>query len=141
VEPWVQDLPGVVESLRAAAQAGLYPIEVEFCPDELSASNIARWHDSSAHLKKDRSPCLMPFRHLQINYDGNAHFCVDFNDFTLGNARRQSIGELFHNAGADRFRAEGPICNSLSASCLWYYNESPSVDRSKLQSPQPTHTL
>lgn len=141
VEPWVEDLPEVVERLHSAAEAGLYPIGVDLCPGELRTSNVVQWYDSSVHLKKDRSPCLMPFHHLQINHDGNAHFCVDFNDFTLGNVREHSISELFHSGRADRFRAEGPACNSLCSRCPWYYNESLSIDRSPCKSPQNFQTL
>jgi radical SAM protein with 4Fe4S-binding SPASM domain len=122
-EPWTAHLPEVAKNIQANIAAGNYPIEVKLFPDEINAENITSWFDASIHLKKDRSACLMPFRHLQIQHDGNVHFCVDFNDFTLGNIRDSSITELFHNERARRFRAEGPACNALCARCPWYYNE------------------
>lgn len=133
-EPWTAHLSEVAKILQANLDAGNYPIEVKLYPGEINAGNIAQWFDSSIHLKKDRSACLMPFRHLQINHDGNVHFCVDFNDFTLGNIRDSSITDLFHNERARRFRAEGPTCNSLCARCPWYYNESLNIDQNKVSS-------
>jgi MoaA/NifB/PqqE/SkfB family radical SAM enzyme len=127
-EPWMSELPRVASELQANICAGVYPLEVQLKPGELNAENILHWYDSSLHLKKDRSPCLMPFRHLQINHDGIAHFCVDFNDFSLGNIKDQSLLDLFNNDRARRFREEGPTCNSLCARCPWYYNDSLKVD-------------
>jgi MoaA/NifB/PqqE/SkfB family radical SAM enzyme len=133
-EPWMSELPGVVAELESNIKAGIYPLEVRLFPDEVNAANIPQWYDSSIHLKKDRSPCRMPFRHLQINHDGIAHFCVDFNDFSLGNIKDQSLLGLFNNDRARRFREEGPTCNSLCARCPWYYNDTLKVDGT------PTHT-
>lgn len=128
-EPWVRRLPDVVEKIQENINSGAYPLEVALYPGELNAGNIASWYEPGVHLKKDRSPCLMPFRHLQINHDGNAHFCVDFNDFSLGNVRDQALLDLFENERARRFREEGATCNSLCSRCPWYYNDSLAVDR------------
>lgn len=140
-EPWVSELPSVVEELEANIRAGVYPLEVQLYPGELNAGNIAQWYDSSVHVKKTNLPCAMPFRHLQINHDGQAHFCVDFNDFTLGNVREHSVLELFTNDRASRFRAEGATCNSLCARCPWYYNESLAVDRPAAETVSTKNTL
>ena len=129
VEPWVEQLNEVRKTLQTEAQAGRYPIEVELYPNDLNTSNIAQWYNASIPLKKNPSPCLLPFRHLQVNHDGNTHFCVDFNDFSLGNVRESTLFELFHNERAARFRAEGATCNSLCARCPWYYNQSLAVDQ------------
>lgn len=117
-EPWVQRLPEVA----ARIQGGDYPVNVSIFPNEINAGNITQWFDASVHLKGDNSSCLMPMRHLQVAHDGEVHFCVDFNDFTLGNIRESSLKDLFLGDRARRFRAESPVCNALCARCPWFYN-------------------
>ncbi len=123
-EAWTARLPEVTARL----QTEHYPIPVEIYPSEIHANNITQWFDALVSLKIGTAPCLMPYRHLHINHDGNAHFCVDFNDFTLGNIRSCSISELFNNDLARRFREESPKCNTLCARCPWYYNKTLKID-------------
>jgi MoaA/NifB/PqqE/SkfB family radical SAM enzyme len=114
---WTNKLPSIIEEIENRK----YPIEVELFPHELNSKNILDWFNSQIELKDESIRCMMPYRHLHINPDGNAHFCVDFNDFILGNVIEDGVYKLFYSKKAERFR-QG--CNSLCKRCPWFYNQS-----------------
>jgi len=114
---WINKLPAVIAEIENRQ----YPIEVELFPYELSSKNILDWFNPQIKLKDESIQCMMPYRHLHINPDGNAHFCVDFNDFILGNVVKEGVYKLFYGATAEKFRRG---CNPLCKRCPWFYNES-----------------
>jgi radical SAM protein with 4Fe4S-binding SPASM domain len=125
---WVNSLSSVVREIQEKTTLGNYPIDVRIFPDEITPRNVASWHMDTRSLQKKPRPCLMPFQHLQINHDGNAHFCVDFNDFSLGNVKTSPVLDLFEGELAQTFRKEGFTQNSLCPRCPWYYNDNLSID-------------
>ncbi len=125
---WINALPEVIRTIQSRSAAGEYPLAVELYPGELNADNLTGWFDPEIELKQNPAPCAMPYRHLHINPDGESHFCVDFNDFSLGNIRN-GLRELFFGEKAARFRAEYGTCNKLCARCPWYYNRSLTIDK------------
>lgn len=114
---WINKLPSIIAEIENRK----YPIEVELFPHELNSKNILDWFNPEVELKDKSIQCMMPYRHLHINPDGNAHFCVDFNDFNLGNVVKEGVYELFNSATAEKFR-QG--CNPLCKHCPWFYNKS-----------------
>ena len=114
---WIQKLPEKVAELKK--------LKVTLFPFELNSSNILDWFDIDKPLKDTNETCAMPYRHLHINPDGNAHFCVDFNDFTLGNVMEDGVYDLFTSSKAEKFRkttdcGKNPLCKR----CPWFYNKS-----------------
>jgi radical SAM protein with 4Fe4S-binding SPASM domain len=41
---------------------------------------------------------------IDIQPNGEANFCVDFPDYSIGNVRDSSIGEIWNSSRAQRFR-------------------------------------
>lgn len=121
---WTNNLPAMLKELRRRK----YKIGVELYPYELNADNIIKWFSPEYHFKTVDAPCLMPYRHLHINADGETHFCVDFNDFSLGNVQKSNPVELFMNETAEKFRSEFRTCNPLCGRCPWYYNQTLNID-------------
>jgi MoaA/NifB/PqqE/SkfB family radical SAM enzyme len=113
---WINKLPAVIKEIENRE----YPIKVELFPYELNSGNILDWFNPQVKLKDESIKCLMPYRHLHINPDGNAHFCVDFNDFVLGNAAREGVYKLFYSRKAEKFRKDS---NPLCKRCPWFYNK------------------
>ena len=57
---------------------------------------------------------------LDVRPDGQANFCVDFCDFTLGDVREHRLGELWRSERAEQFRARlrrraMPVCQRCGA--------------------------
>jgi MoaA/NifB/PqqE/SkfB family radical SAM enzyme len=114
---WINKLPAVIAEIENKQ----YPIEVELFPHELNSKNVLDWFNPEMELKDESIQRMMPYRHLHINPDGNAHFCVDFNDFTLGNVIEEGVYNLFHSKRAEKFRhGFNPLCKR----CPWFYNKS-----------------
>ena len=114
---WINKLPGIITEIEDRK----YPIKVELFPHELNSKNILDWFNPQIELKDKSIQCMMPYRHLHITPDGNVHFCVDFNDFILGNAAKEGVYSLFYGKKAEKFRNN---CNSLCKRCPWFYNTS-----------------
>ena len=129
---WVRALPEVTARIAGRIAAGDYPVRVELLPGELDPKRSADWYDPEIELKSPKSPCLMPWHHIHVNPDGNVHFCVDFNDFSLGNLREAKLEALLTGERAERFRRECGEFNSLCTRCPWYYNRGLRLDRKGL---------
>jgi MoaA/NifB/PqqE/SkfB family radical SAM enzyme len=57
---------------------------------------------------------------IDIQPDGEANFCVDFVDYSMGNVRSASIAEVWNSERAERFRAYRrkqplPVCHRCGA--------------------------
>jgi MoaA/NifB/PqqE/SkfB family radical SAM enzyme len=64
--------------------------------------------------------CNMVEKYIDIQPNGEANFCIDFPDYTIGNVRDSSIAELWNGERAQAFRAyrrEKPlaICHRCGA--------------------------
>ena len=64
-------------------------------------------------------PCLSPWRHLHIMWNGETSFCTDFTDFSMGNVRDQPLEALFRGERAEKFRnlvenRRNPACRHCS---------------------------
>lgn len=51
-----------------------------------------------------RDQCSVPWFQVNIDYNGDVHFCADYPDYILGNIKDQSIMEIFNNERAQKFR-------------------------------------
>ena len=118
---WINKLPEQIAEIEKRQ----YPIKVELFPYELNSKNILDWFDISRDIKDETERCIMPYRHLHITPEGNTHFCVDFNDFSLGNLTAAGIYDLFYSKAAYKFR-EAVNCgqNPLCKRCPWFYNKT-----------------
>ena len=114
---WINKLPAVIAEIESRQ----YPIKVELFPEEFDSNNILDWFNPQIELKDETIKCMMPYNHLHINPDGSAHFCVDFNDFILGNVSKEGVFKLFYGTAAEKFRCgDNPLCKR----CPWFYNKS-----------------
>ena len=69
----------------------------------LSDEEYALWfQDPVAPVK--RADCPNIERLIDIQPNGDANFCVDFPDYTIGNARDSTIAEIWNGERAARFR-------------------------------------
>ena len=118
---WTKKLPNQIAKIEGRR----YPIKVDLFPFELNSGNILNWFDIDKEIKNKTECCIMPYRHLHITPEGNTHFCVDFNDFSLGNITDSGLYELFNSKAACKFR-EATDCgqNPLCRRCPWFYNNS-----------------
>ena len=48
--------------------------------------------------------CLMPWKLLDIQPNGDVNFCIDIPDYVVGNITEQPLNEIWHSNRADRFR-------------------------------------
>jgi radical SAM protein with 4Fe4S-binding SPASM domain len=51
-----------------------------------------------------RTHCAVPWSQANIDYNGDVHFCADYNDFPLGNIREKPFFEIYNGERAARFR-------------------------------------
>ena len=62
----------------------------------------AWFHDESSVVRS--SACRNVENLIDIQPSGEANFCVDFPDYSIGNVKEASIGELWNNSRAQQFR-------------------------------------
>ncbi|MBI4979784.1 MAG: radical SAM protein [Spirochaetes bacterium] len=53
-----------------------------------------------------RDQCLAPWFSVDINYNGDAHFCADYPDYVIGNIKNETMTDIYNGAKARRFRQE-----------------------------------
>ncbi|GHV83384.1 radical SAM protein [Spirochaetia bacterium] len=51
-----------------------------------------------------RNHCIVPWCQMNINYNGDVHFCADYPDYILGNIKTQTLKEIYNGDRANRFR-------------------------------------
>ncbi len=51
-----------------------------------------------------RKNCPVPWSQANIDYNGNVHFCADYNEYTLGNIKETSFRKIFNGKRATKFR-------------------------------------
>ena len=67
------------------------------------ADKIERYYRDFDAAPRDR--CVCPWLHVDIDYNGDVHFCVDFPEYVLGNIMDDDILTIFNNDKAAFFRA------------------------------------
>ncbi len=78
---------------------------------ELSEDEYRAWF-ADATTQVGTPECRMIEELIDIQPNGEANFCVDFPDYTIGNVRDNTIEELWNGERAERFREvrrKGPL--------------------------------
>ncbi|MDR0550428.1 MAG: radical SAM protein [Spirochaetaceae bacterium] len=69
------------------------------------ALNPEKIHQYYNELEKPvRVSCIVPWCQVNINYNGDVHFCADYPDYILGNITEQSLKEIYNGERANKFR-------------------------------------
>ena len=85
--------------------------------------NPEKTHTYYAELETPvRSHCVVPWCQVNVNYNGDVHFCADYPDYILGNITEQPIKEILNGDRANRFRkALKDSENGMFPGCLRCY--------------------
>jgi radical SAM protein with 4Fe4S-binding SPASM domain len=51
-----------------------------------------------------RDHCMVPWFMVNVDYNGDIHFCADHPDWVVGNVKKDSIGDLYNNDRSKAFR-------------------------------------
>jgi MoaA/NifB/PqqE/SkfB family radical SAM enzyme len=87
------------------------------------ALNPEKTHTYYAELETPvRNHCVVPWCQLNVNYNGDVHFCADYPDYILGNINNQSIKEIYNGDRANLFRKVLHECEGgMFPGCLRCY--------------------
>jgi MoaA/NifB/PqqE/SkfB family radical SAM enzyme len=87
------------------------------------ALNPEKTHTYYAELETPvRNHCVVPWCQLNVNYNGDVHFCADYPDYILGNIKDQSIKEIYNGDRANYFRKVLHECEGgMFPGCLRCY--------------------
>jgi len=67
--------------------------------------NPEKTHTYYAELETPvRNHCVVPWCQLNVDYNGNVHFCADYPDYIIGNITQQSAKEIYNGERANKFR-------------------------------------
>jgi len=85
--------------------------------------NPEKTHTYYAELETPvRNHCVVPWCQLNVNYNGDVHFCADYPDYILGNIKEQSIKEIYNGERANLFRKVLHECEGgMFPGCLRCY--------------------
>jgi len=85
--------------------------------------NPEKTHTYYAELETPvRNNCIVPWCQLNVNYNGDVHFCADYPDYILGNITQQSIKEIYNGERANLFRKTIHECEGgMFPGCLRCY--------------------
>jgi radical SAM protein with 4Fe4S-binding SPASM domain len=85
--------------------------------------NPEKTHTYYAELETPvRNHCVVPWSQLNVNYNGDVHFCADYPDYILGNIKDQSIKEIYNGERANLFRKVLHECEGgMFPGCLRCY--------------------
>ncbi len=85
--------------------------------------NPEKTHTYYAELETPvRNHCVVPWCQLNVNYNGDVHFCADYPDYILGNIKNQSIKEIYNGDRANLFRKTLHECEGgMFPGCLRCY--------------------
>ncbi|MDR3020686.1 MAG: radical SAM protein [Treponema sp.] len=85
--------------------------------------NPEKTHTYYAELETPvRNHCIVPWCQINIDYNGNAHFCADYPDYILGNIKDQSVKEIINGDRANLFRKTIHACEGgMFPGCLRCY--------------------
>jgi len=69
------------------------------------ALNAEKTHTYYAELETPvRNHCPVPWCQLNVNYNGDVHFCADYPDYIIGNIKDTPIKEIYNGDRANKFR-------------------------------------
>ena len=85
--------------------------------------NPQKTHTYYAELETPvRNHCVVPWCQLNVDYNGNVHFCADYPDYILGNITQQSAKEIYNSDRANLFRKTIHECEGgMFPGCLRCY--------------------
>ena len=85
--------------------------------------NPEKTHTYYAELETPvRNHCIVPWCQVNVNYNGDVHFCADYPDYIIGNITRQSFKEIYNGERANRFRKALHACEGgMFPGCLRCY--------------------
>ena len=85
--------------------------------------NPEKTHTYYAELETPvRNNCVVPWCQLNVNYNGDVHFCADYPDYILGNIKDQPIKEIYNGDRANLFRKTIHECEGgMFPGCLRCY--------------------
>ena len=85
--------------------------------------NPDKTHTYYAELETPvRNRCIVPWCQVNVNYNGDVHFCADYPDYILGNITQQSFREIYNGERANQFRKTLNECDGgLFPGCLRCY--------------------
>jgi len=85
--------------------------------------NPQKTHTYYAELETPvRNNCVVPWCQLNVNYNGDVHYCADYPDYILGNIKDQSVKEIYNGDRANKFRKEIHDCEGgMFPGCLRCY--------------------
>jgi radical SAM protein with 4Fe4S-binding SPASM domain len=85
--------------------------------------NPEKIHTYYAELETPvRNYCVVPWCQVNVDYNGDVHFCADYPDYILGNIKEQSIKEIYNGDRANRFRKALSDCEGgMFPGCLRCY--------------------
>ena len=70
----------------------------------IEPSKIGEYYSNPESLVRSR--CPVPWSQVNINYNGDVHFCADYPDYVLGNIREEKLFRIYNNRKAVNFRKE-----------------------------------
>jgi len=68
----------------------------------INAEKMEAYYSDLDVLLRDR--CLCPWVHVNIDYNGDVHFCGDYPDYVIGNLKDDRFMDIYNNHKAVRFR-------------------------------------
>jgi radical SAM protein with 4Fe4S-binding SPASM domain len=85
--------------------------------------NPEKTHTYYAELETPvRNHCVVPWCQLNVDYNGDVHFCADYPDYILGNIKEQPIKEIYNGERANKFRKALHDCEGgMFPGCLRCY--------------------
>lgn len=67
-------------------------------------SRIGEYYGDLKKIVRDH--CLAPWFSVNIDYNGDVHFCADYPDWVIGNIKQQTMWEIYNSDRAIKFRNE-----------------------------------
>jgi len=85
--------------------------------------NPEKTHTYYAELETPvRNNCVVPWCQINVNYNGDVHFCADYPDFIIGNIKDKPIKEIYNGDRANLFRKTIQECEGgMFPGCLRCY--------------------
>ncbi len=68
----------------------------------INAGKIGRYYSDLEFVV--RSHCICPWVYVNIDYNGDVHFCADYPDYIIGNIKENDFWDIYNNERAVKFR-------------------------------------
>lgn len=86
----------------------------------IEPSKIGEYYSNPESIVRNR--CPIPWSQVNINYNGDVHFCADYPDYILGNIKDEKFFKIYNNEKAVKFRtALKKAENGIFPGCLRCY--------------------